>query len=136
MVVVLASLDEAARLDQAFDDWSIKQMVAHIAGWQRLNTEMMKRMATGEHPVPDGADYGDDDAMNASFAAAADGATPAVVTADYITAYNEFLRAAEALPEERFADGRFAAQVLQGNGIDHVREHLAEIRAFVADRAR
>lgn len=125
---LIASLDEATMSRAAFGEWSAKHVLAHIAGWQRLNAEMMERMARGEHPIPDGEDYGDDDRMNAGFAAETEGKSAAEVVQSARDTFDRFTFAIDALPAERFEDGRFAAQVVQGNGIDHVREHLVEIR--------
>jgi hypothetical protein len=131
---VLEPLDDATMSVVAFGDWNMKQLIAHVAGWQRLNAEMMQRMARGEHPIPEGEDYNDDDRMNAGFAAETEGKTAAEVIQSARGALDSFTRAAEALPEERFADNRFATKMLQGNGIDHVREHLAEIEVHLKGR--
>ncbi len=136
LMQVLVGLPDEVMLARAFGDWSIKHVVAHIAGWQRLNTDMMQRIVAGQHPIPEGADYSDDDKMNATFAAEADAQSPVDVVAEHITAFNLLIAAADALPEERFAEGRICAQMLEGNGITHVLEHLTEIRAHLAELRR
>ncbi|MBI5288212.1 MAG: maleylpyruvate isomerase N-terminal domain-containing protein [Chloroflexi bacterium] len=131
---MVAGLSDEVILSRTFGDWSIKHVLGHIAGWQRLNTEMMHRIASGQPPIPEGADYSDDDNMNAAFAAEADAQSVVDVVAGHVAAFNLLVAAADALPEERFAEGRMCAKMLQGNGIDHVHEHLAEIRAYLATR--
>ena len=132
LIATVEPLDDATISERAFGDWSIKHLLAHIAGWQRLNAEMIQRIARGQHPIPDGADYSDDDKMNAAFAAEADRQTPAEVIATLRESFTQLTAAATALPEERFTENRLSAQMLQGNAITHVHEHLTEIRAHLA----
>src|SRR3989304_8456747 len=49
--------------------WTVRDIVAHVAGWHREEIAMLERMARGERPVPESVDYTDDDAWNARFAA-------------------------------------------------------------------
>ena len=129
LIAAVEHLDEPTMSAIAFGDWNLKQLLAHIGGWPRVNAEMMERMARGEPPVPEGSTYPDNpDGMNATFAAETEGKTAAEVIQSVREAFTRLIRAAEILPEERFEEGRSAARMLQGNGIDHVRAHLAEIR--------
>ena len=132
LITAVEPLDDATLSERAFGDWAIKHLLAHIAGWQRLNAEMIQRIARGQHPIPDGADYSDDDKMNAAFAAEADRQTPAEVIATLRESFTQLTAAATALPEERFTENRLSAQMLQGNAITHVHEHLTEIHAHLA----
>ena len=102
-------------------EWGVKQIIAHVGGWQRLNGEMMERMARGEKPIPDGEDYSDDDAMNARLRGGRGGGLGGRRGAALRESFERFIAAAEALPEERFDEGRFAAQMVAGNGVSHVR---------------
>jgi hypothetical protein len=130
LVAAIDGLDEAALSATFIGDWGVKQIIAHIGGWQRLNGEMMERMARGEHPIPEGENYDDDDLWNARFASQASAGSGADAARGLRESFRRFIAAAEALPEERFADGRFAAGMLSGNGVSHVEEHLAEIVAY------
>jgi hypothetical protein len=130
----VSRLDEAAMSERAFGEWNIKQMLAHIGGWQRLNAEMLERIALGEHPVAGGMDYGETDVWNARFAAEASTRAAADAIGSLHADYNRLLEAAHALPDERFTEGRIAERILAGNGIAHVREHLAEIHDHLARR--
>jgi Mycothiol maleylpyruvate isomerase N-terminal domain len=132
LLAAVEGLDDAALSTVFVGEWGVKHVIAHIGGWQRLNGAMMERMARGEHPIPAGENYDDDDAMNAGFAAeAAAGSGPDAVRA-LRASFERFISAAAALPEERFEDGRFAGQMLAGNGVTHVREHIVEIAAYRA----
>lgn len=127
LLAAVDGMNEAAMSTILFGEWGVKQIVAHIGGWQRLNGEMMERMARGEHPVPDGDDYGDDDAWNTRFAAEASAGSGAEAVRALRESFGRFAAAAEALPEDRFEDGRFAAQMLAENGVAHIEEHLPAI---------
>ncbi len=127
LVAAVDGMDDGALSTVFVGEWGVKQILAHIGGWQRLNGEMMERMARGEHPIPDGEDYGDDDAWNARFAAEASAGSGADAVRALRESFARFIAAAEALPEERFEDGRFAAQMLAGNGVAHIEEHLPAI---------
>ncbi len=133
LLAAVDGLDDAAMSATFVGEWGVQQILAHIGGWQRLNGEMMERMARGEHPVPEGEDYGDDDAWNARFAAEASGSGEDAVRA-LRESFARFIAAAEALPEERFDEGRFAAQMLAGNGVAHIGDHLPEMLAYRATR--
>lgn len=127
LVAAVEGLDDAAMSNIFVGEWGVKQILAHIGGWQRLNGKMMERMARGEHPIPDGEDHTDDDVVNARFAAEATAGTGANAMLALRESFARFIAAAEALPEERFEDGRFAAQMLAMNGVSHIEEHLPEI---------
>jgi SAM-dependent methyltransferase len=135
LIAAVEPLDEATMSTTAFGDWNLKQLLAHMGGWPRLNAEMMERMARGEPPVPEGGSYPDNpDGMNATFAAETNGKTAPEVVQSLRDAFTRLTRAAESLPEERFEVNRSAAKMLQGNGINHVRQHLNEIEAFIVSR--
>ena len=132
LAAAIDGVDDAAMSAVFVGDWGVKQILAHIGGWQRLNGEMMERMALGERPIPDGEDYGDDDVWNARFAREASASSGTDAVPALREAFARFIAAAEALPEERFADGRFAAQMLAGNGVAHIEEHLPAIVEYLA----
>ena len=70
LLAAVQGLDEQAMTRTFFGDWSVKDILAHLAGWQHEMAGSMERMARGERPTPEGVDYGNADAWNASFATA------------------------------------------------------------------
>ena len=113
-----------------YGDWSVRDILAHVAGWHREEIAMLERMARGERPVPESADYTDDDAWNARFAARWRAASAGEVLAELKATKEAYLAAASRLPEERFEEGRTARRLVQQGCIEHYREHVDEIRAW------
>ncbi len=113
-----------------FGDWSVRDILAHIAGWHREMVGAFQRIARGERPVPEGVDYSDTDAWNARFAAAQRNASPAAMVAELKASKEAFAAAARQVPEDRFEEGRAAYRILHTTGIDHYREHYPPIREW------
>ena len=131
----LAGKDESALTATAIDEWSVREVLAHIAGWLLLDADIMRRLARGERPLPEGEDRGSGDTRNPGYALADAAKSAATVIDELRAAFNEFITAAEAVPEERFADGRTSQRIMQGNGFAHVNEHREQIEAFFSTRA-
>lgn len=124
------TLDERAMGRVFYGTWSAKDIVAHIAGWQHTMTGAMERMARGEKPTPEGVDYSDADAWNAKFAAAMRPQNAATVVADLRQSFANYVRAAEAIPDDRYGEGKTINRLLEGSGYGHYREHLPAIQDF------
>ena len=54
LVASFKGLDERAMNVVVLGTWSVKDILAHIAGWQHEMTGALERMARGEKPVPEG----------------------------------------------------------------------------------
>ena len=109
-------------------DWSLRDILAHVAGWHREMTGGLERLARGERPTPEGVDYSDSDRWNAGFAAAKKSLSPREMVADLDASFQGFESAATALPEERFEKGRTVDRMLHTSGIDHYIEHGDQIK--------
>jgi hypothetical protein len=144
-------LNEAAREYQGFYDaihglnedhmtevwlgsWSIRDIIAHISGWQRELRPALERLARGERPIPDGVSYDDVDGWNARFAAAKREAAVADVLLELDRSHEAFMHAAADVPDERYAPGKTAWKIVDLNSAHHYREHGGEIRAWRAAR--
>ncbi|HZP58075.1 MAG TPA: maleylpyruvate isomerase N-terminal domain-containing protein [Dehalococcoidia bacterium] len=130
LLAAIDGLDERAMSRVFYGDWSVKDILAHISGWQHTMAGALERMARGERPTPEGVDYSDADAWNAKFAAAMRPQNAATVVADLRQSFANFVRAAKALPAERFGEGKTANKLLEANGYGHYREHLAAIEEY------
>src|SRR4029079_14347632 len=97
---------ERAMSKRFYGDWNAKDILAHIAGWHETMTGAMERMARGEKPTPEGVDYSDADAWNARFAAAMRPQSAATVLASLRQSYAHYVRAARAIPDDRFGEGK------------------------------
>jgi hypothetical protein len=130
LLAAIKGLDETAMSERFYGEWNIKDILAHIAGWQHTMTEAMERMARGEKPTPEGVDYSDSDKWNAGFAAAMKAQSAETILADLRQAYANYTRAASAIPDDRWGEGKTVNRLIDASGTGHIREHLPEIKAF------
>ncbi|HEY7801427.1 MAG TPA: maleylpyruvate isomerase N-terminal domain-containing protein [Dehalococcoidia bacterium] len=128
-------LDERAMTTTFYGSWSIKDILAHITGWHQAMTGAMERMARGERPTPEGVDYSDADKWNAKFAGAMAPQSAPTVVAVLRQSFANYLRAAKALPEDRFGEGKTANRLIETSGYGHYREHIPAIRDFASKAA-
>jgi hypothetical protein len=126
----LVGLSDDAMRRPCSGAWGVREILAHIAGWQREMIPVLERVARGERPIPEGVSYEDVDGWNARHVAARRGLTVEGVRAELDASHCDFLAAAGAVPEARFAPDRTAARVVDLNGPHHYREHAAQIRAW------
>lgn len=132
----IEGLDEGAMSRTFYGDWNLKDLLAHIAGWQHTMTDALERMARGEKPTPEGVSYSDADAWNATFTAAMKPQSAGTVVADLKQSHANYLRAARALPDDRFGEGKTVNRLLEASGSGHYAEHLPAIQEFRATAAR
>jgi hypothetical protein len=135
LLAAVEGLDDRAMTTKFYGDWTVKDILAHIAGWHHTMTDAMERMTRGEKPTPEGVDYSDSDAWNARFASAMAPQSPATVVADLRQSFANYLRAAQAVPEDRYGEGKTVNRLLEGSGSGHYREHLPAIQEFRAKLA-
>ena len=127
-------LSDSQMAEAWLDGWSVRDILGHVLGWESQMIIFLGRMANGERPVPEGVDYSDPDAWNAKFALEFAPIGGATVLAIWRQAHMNFVRAANALPEDRFGekDGKpkTANRMLADNGYEHYREHTAQIQKW------
>jgi len=114
--------------------WSVKEIVAHMSGWHREMLPALERMARGERPVPEGVSYENVDDWNKKFAAVARDRSVADVLLDFDATHERFMRAAGAVPAERFQPGKTAWRIVDLNSAHHYKEHGDQIRAWRKSR--
>ncbi len=130
LLEAVEGLDDAQLSRIWLDGWSAKDILAHIAGWERVETEFLRRMARGERPNPEGTDYAADaDKWNARFAAEMAAISPQTVIAVLRQAHMNHAIAARSLPEERYAEGKTAGRLI-GEDARHYEEHAGQIRKW------
>ena len=135
LLAEVKGLDERAMTGVFYGTWSVKDILAHIAGWHHQMTGAMERMARGEKPTPEGVDYSDADAWNARFAAAMRVQNASTVVADLQQSFANYKRAAQAIGDDRYGEGKTINRMLEGSGYGHYREHLPAIKEFAAKDA-
>ncbi len=130
----LQGLNEAQMSEAWLGTWSVKDIVAHMAGWHREMAPALERMARGERPLPEGVSYDDVDGWNAKFAAAARATSVADVLLAFDASHERFMRAAGEVPAERFQPGKTAWRIVDLNSAHHYKEHGDQIRAWRRSR--
>lgn len=131
----IEGLDAAALQRVWFGEWSVKDIIAHVLGWQKEMTGALQRLARGEKPTPEGVDYSDTNAWNAKFALVMKQQLPTTVIADWGQAHQVYLKAAQAVADDRFGvteDRKLKTvnRLMETSGYGHFREHAAQIREW------
>jgi len=134
LLATIKGLDESAMSERFYDQWNVKDLLAHIAGWQHTMKDAMERMVRGEKPVPEGVDYSNADEWNAGFAAAMKAQNAETIVANLRQAYANYVRAAKAIPDDRYGEGKTINRLLEASGYGHIEEHLPALRSFASSR--
>jgi Mycothiol maleylpyruvate isomerase N-terminal domain len=132
----IADMDEQALTTPGIGEWGVREVLAHIAGWTRIDAKIMRRLERGERPLPEGEEYGTGDNRNPGFAAEAAARSARNVLDELRVAFLEFMAAAEALPEARLAEGHTAQRIVQDSACEHIKEHRVEIDSYRVTVAR
>jgi len=130
----LHGLNEEHMTEVWLGTWSVRDIVAHIAGWHQEMSPALERLARGERPVPEGVSYDDVDGWNDRFARARRTTPVADVLLELDRTHEHFMKAADAVPAERFQPGKTAWKIVDGNSAHHYREHAEQIRSWRASR--
>jgi hypothetical protein len=128
VLAAVDGLDEPAMSAPFLGTWNAKDVLAHLAGWHLQMTAAMERMARGERPTPEGVDYSDSDAWNARFASALHAQSATTVLAELKQSFANYLRAAQAIPDDRYGEGKTVNRLLETSGTGHYKEHLPELQ--------
>ncbi len=126
----LAGLSDAQMTSVWLGDWSVKDILAHVAGWHREMGAALERMGRGERPTPEGVDYSDGDAWNAKFAARQKKTPPDAMMVELDASFQAYRAAAAALSEDRFEPNRTVDRIIHTSGINHYLEHSPQIEEW------
>ena len=94
----LQGLNETQMTEVWLGTWSVRDIVAHIAGWHQEMCPALERLARGDRPIPEGVSYDDVDGWNERFAAARRGTAVADVLLELDRTHEGFMKAADAVP--------------------------------------
>ena len=130
LLASVEGLDDDAMSKVFFDQWSVKDILAHISGWQREMTGAMERMARGEKPTPEGVDYSNSDDWNARFSSVMRQQNATTVLADLRQSFANYARAARGIPADRYGEGKTVNRLLETSGFGHYDEHLPAIKEY------
>ncbi len=131
----LIGLDERTLTEvPLLDDWTVKDLLAHIAAWDRWELREMRHMASGE--ILDLTEVRNTDAFNAHAVAARRDRTLAEVLAELQEARSHWVAWLQALPDEKF----YRQHLFEGEDWScpgcvevqwrHDAEHAAQIAAW------
>ncbi len=131
----LNRLSDEQRNERWLGSWGMRELLAHMSGWHEEMAAGLERLARGERPTPEGVDYSDADAWNATFAQQA-AATPADALARFEETHRKFRAAIEAVADDRFGEGKTVNRIADMAGVDHYKEHLDELRAWLGTQTQ
>ena len=127
----LAAIPDAAMLDRVDDEWTRKDVVAHIEAWERRVVALVEMLRAGETP----AGVVETDELNARyFAADRDRPLDDVRTGER-AAYAAMLAEIDACTDKELFDGSHfgwtegdpLAGWFRANGDEHYDEHLEQL---------
>jgi hypothetical protein len=130
----IEGLNEEQLTEPWLGTWSIREIVADMACWHREMIPALERLARGERPIPPGVSYEDVDGWNARFAATAQGKRVADLLLEFDASHQDFITAADAVPEERYEPGKTTYRIVDLNSAHHYHEHGGQIREWRAAR--
>ncbi|HEX5825361.1 MAG TPA: ClbS/DfsB family four-helix bundle protein [Candidatus Limnocylindrales bacterium] len=127
----LDGLPDEAMADRIDEEWTRKDVLAHIEAWERRVVDLIGRLRAGDAP----AERIETDELNARFHAADRDRSLADVRAGERAAYERLLTAIDdAADEELFDGGHFAwtegdrlADWFRSDGDEHYDEHLDQL---------
>jgi hypothetical protein len=133
-------------------EWSVRDMLAHEAGYERYVAAALFGDLTGQPPTnrdfygrdngPTEADEANDDTTNAWVVAHARSLPVEEVLAEFRWAHDRLVKATETCTEADFEDperfpsfkGKTLLAILPNQCWGHHREHLSQLRAFAQIR--
>jgi hypothetical protein len=127
----LATIADRAMLDRIDDEWTRKDVVAHLAGWERRFVDLLEKLRRGDWP-----DEGyETDALNAQmFALDRDRKLDDVRFLEE-AAWSRYLAAVESMTDEELFDPRHfgwtqgdpLVEWVTANAHEHIDEHLEQL---------
>ncbi len=112
------------------NEWSRKQMLAHLAAWHELATERLASFL--ENGVPVGLDE-EDDVINARAARGAEGRTTGEVLLTLDESFRRLRREVSRLSNEQLAaHDSWAARAIAANTYAHYDDHRADLERRAA----
>jgi hypothetical protein len=127
----LATLPDRAMLDRVDDEWTRKDVVAHIGAWEHRLVDLLERLRRGETPE----DEMETDELNARMYAADKDRSLADVLRRETADWDRFVTAVEGMTDEELLDpqafgwteGDPFVEWVTGNANEHIDEHLEQL---------
>jgi len=127
----LASLSESAMLDRIDDEWTRKDVIAHLGAWEHRLIDVLERLRRGEWPE----DTEETDALNARFYENDRDRLLDDVLLRETADWDRFIEAIEGMTDEELFDPRRFpwtegdpfVEWVTGNASEHIDEHLEQL---------
>jgi hypothetical protein len=139
---ILAPLDKTQMTTKGvIDDWSIKDMLAHISSWHHRLLTWLDAAIQNVEPAISGPDSVEEmDALNAQFYQENKSRPLDEVLTDFRTTHQQIMDIIQAMREEdlispqRFAwtQGSPLWQLIAGDTYEHYQEHRKQIQEWLA----
>ena len=113
--------------------WGVREITAHVAGWESTMAQVLQRLARGERPSADAIDITDTDGSNETFAEQAAGKSFGEALRELEQARGAFADAIRAMPLDRLTKGRTGRRIIE-TMTNHPADHTAEIVAWRKSR--
>lgn len=131
----VAGLGESDAAEVWCGRWGVKQIIAHIAGWESAVAQALGKIAQGERPSAEGINLSDVEGSNDTFAERVQRTSFAQVMQDLSAAGGRLIAAVHELPEDRLEEGRTARRMLE-TMIRHPAEHTGAIHDWRRESGR
>jgi mycothiol maleylpyruvate isomerase-like protein len=136
-VTALEAVDlELVTAPGVVEDWSVRDLVVHVAFWAEHAAEAL-RLATEGRGDEFAYDTAETDAMNARLLIESRQVTPTAAVEREERAYADLVAAVSALDpsllDVRLGNGDIVVEVIGYDGPEHYREHTAHLRAWFDD---
>jgi hypothetical protein len=118
------------------EDWSVRDLIVHVAFWAEHATDALRLAAEGRGDEF-AYDTAETDAMNARLLTESRKVTPVAAVEREERAYQDLVGAVSALDpsllDARLGNGDTVAKVIGYDGPEHYREHTAHLRAWFGE---
>ncbi len=136
-VAALESVDlELVTAPGVVEDWSVRDLVLHVAFWAEHATEALS-LATAGQGAAFAYDTNQTDAMNARLLEEARRTSPQAAAERQSRAFGAFAAAVAALDpallDVRLGNGDTLEEVVRYDGPDHYREHAEHLRSWFGE---
>jgi hypothetical protein len=125
----VTGLDDAYMTAPIDSDWSAREILAHLTGWDELAARDFTRVARGQMPILAAYRHEDVDAWNEAHVRGRNLFPPAQTLAEFDSAWAEAWASLQALPEAMFAEGQLA-RAFSDITIQHKSGHAEQIRQW------
>ncbi len=139
---ILAPLDDTRMTTEGIiANWSIKDILAHIAAWHHRLLTWLHAAIRNEEPTISGPDSVEEmDALNLQFYEENKSRPLDEVLTDFRTTYLQITDIVQAMPEDNltnpqrfsWAQGRPLLLLVAGDTYEHYQEHIKQIQEWLA----